>query len=80
MLKPAMQAHRAESTVAGDGSVTVHGVPFLEGEEVEVIVLPRERRRTDADRDLLRGSVTGYDAPLEPATGSGDWDSTRGTA
>lgn len=35
-----MEAHRSEATVGGDGSVTVHGVPFPAGEAVEVIVLP----------------------------------------
>lgn len=64
-----MRAHRAQSTVSEDGSVTVRGVPFSEGDEVEVIVLPRPRP-TDRAPGLrpLRGSVNRYDDPFEPAS------------
>ena len=64
-----MQAHRAESTVSGDGSVTVQGVPFPEGEEVEVIVLPRPKPSEGGSvSESLRGSVRAYDEPFEAAT------------
>ena len=47
-----MEAHRTEATVGGDGSLTVHGLPFPEGEAVEVIVLPAAGRpqAPEADR------------------------------
>ena len=70
-----MQAHRADTTVSGDGSVTVRGLPFPEGEEVEVIVLPRPRRGTETvDPVSLRGSVRRYDEPLGPAASADDWE------
>ena len=34
-----MEAHRAEATVGGDGSVTVRDLPLPAGATVEVIVL-----------------------------------------
>ncbi len=34
-----MQAYRTRSQVAEDGTITVRGLPFRQGEEVEVIVL-----------------------------------------
>ena len=70
-----MQAHRADTTVSGDGSVTVRGLPFPEGEEVEVIVLPRPRRKAEAAGPApLRGSVRRYDDPFGPATSADDWE------
>ena len=67
-----MQAHRASTTVSGDGSVTVRGLPFPEGEEVEVIVLPREPSRSAPSRVPLGGSVRRYERPFEPAADADD--------
>lgn len=70
-----MQAHRSHTTVSGDGSVTVRDLPFPEGEEVEVIVLPRQR---DTERGpgptSLRGSVRAYEHPFEPAVSPDEWE------
>ena len=71
-----MEAHRTEATVGGDGSVTVRGLPFPEGEAVEVIVLPAQGAATDrppATRPRRQaGSAKGlitvpddFDDPLE---------------
>ena len=67
-----MQAHRAEATVGGDGSVTVHGVPFPEGEAVEVIVLTRPSPPAPERRGRVPGSARGlitvpddFDDPLD---------------
>ena len=70
-----MQAHRVDTTVSGDGSVTVRDLPFSEGEEVEVIVLSRQHHpESDADRMPLRGSVRRYERPFEPAADADEWD------
>ena len=69
-----MQAHRTETTVGGDGSVTVGGLPFAEGEAVEVIVLPAApSHRTGtpaADGDEQVGPVN--------AGGAEDWQDRLG--
>lgn len=70
-----MEAHRAEAIVEKGGSVTVRGVPFREGEEVEVIVLPRERVVPKSNGQYpLRGSVRRFDQPLDPASDASHWD------
>ena len=72
-----MKDHRFKATVGGDGSITIRALPFAEGEEVEVIVRPRESSSERDDRPL-RGSVRRYTDPFAPATD--DWDATRGAA
>jgi hypothetical protein len=67
-----MIAHRVETTVSGDGSVTVKGVPFKQGEEVKVIILPRHPEAVSSDRGLLKGSVRRYERPFEPASEPND--------
>ena len=68
-----MRAHRADTTVSGDGSVTIRGVPFSEGALVEVIVLPRPLP-AEARTFPLRGSVQRYDVPFKPVTDADDWN------
>ncbi len=67
-----MKAHRTEATVGGDGSVTVTGLPFLEGENVEVIVLPVAGPPSSQQPQRKAGSMKGiitisddFDDPLE---------------
>ena len=68
-----MQAHRAETTVGGDGSVTVGGLPFAEGDAVEVIVLPA------APSDRASTLASGGDEPGSPAnTGADGWQDRLG--
>lgn len=70
--KGAMQAHRAEAIVGGDGSVTIQGVPFPMGEAVEVIVLPANdggrQPRAPRQPGSARGLITvpgDFDEPLD---------------
>ena len=67
-----MEAHRTEATVGGDGSVTVHGLPFPAGEPVEVIVLPAPDRSSAKRPRRQAGSAKGlitvpddFDEPLD---------------
>ena len=67
-----MEAHRSEATVGGDGSVTVHGLPFPEGENVEVIVLktspPQPESRPRRQFGSAKGLITvpdDFDDPLD---------------
>ena len=67
-----MEAHRTEATVGGDGSVTVHGLPFPAGEPVEVIVLPASSRVAAERPRRQAGSAKGlitvpndFDEPLD---------------
>ena len=67
-----MTPYRADATVSSDGSVTLRDVPFPEGEEVEVIVVPRPR--PDAAPTSLRGSVRQYERPFEAAADADEWE------
>ena len=64
-----MVAHRVEALVSKDGTVTLQGLPFADGERVEVIVLPAAEPRTTST-DLV-GSVKRYERPFEAAT---EWE------
>ncbi|MEY4200225.1 MAG: hypothetical protein RLZZ265_1965 [Verrucomicrobiota bacterium] len=68
-----MQAHRAETTLAEDGVLTLHGVPFHRGESVEVIVLPFPTPVPTGSRHPLRGTPVKLVAPTEPVADA-DWE------
>jgi hypothetical protein len=69
-----MNAHRAETTVAEDGVVTLRGVPFLEGSSVEVIVLPLKDSADQREpRRRLRGTPVTLIDPTEPVAAN-DWE------
>jgi hypothetical protein len=71
-----MQAHRIETIVESDGSVTVAALPFRPGEQVEVIILPIVLRPTADKPYPLRGMVYRYDRPTDPVAEE-DWEALR---
>jgi hypothetical protein len=59
-----MEIYRVETKVQGDGTLTLQGLPFQGGDEVEVIV--RARRQVCESRDYpLRGKPVRYLWPFE---------------
>ena len=72
-----MQAYRIETTVAGDGTLTLKALPFPPGERVEVIVLAAPARTTDEkNRYPLWGTPYRYDRPTDPVAEE-DWEALR---
>lgn len=71
-----MQAIRIEATIGENGEVRLTKLPFKAGEQVEVIVLPREMRAGIADRFPLRGVPIEYDRPTDPVAEE-DWGALR---
>ena len=70
-----MEAHHTKAIVEKDGSITVRGVPFPEGEQVEVIVRSHDRAVAKSNGKYpLRGSVHRYDQPFDPAPDASDWE------
>ena len=64
-----MQAYRVETVVEPDGSLTVHDLPFVKGEKVEVIILSNSITRaqqTSGASHPLRGLPIVYQDPFEP--------------
>ena len=70
---PAMQAHRAETTLSEDGVITLRDIPFLRGESVEVIVLPFSAAAASGSRYPLRGTPVTLLSPTEPVADA-DWE------
>lgn len=68
-----VNAHKIETTIAEDGTLTLKGLPFQAGEAVEVIVLQRPLSKSlppdeTANSHPLQGQQPyRYDAPFEPA-------------
>jgi hypothetical protein len=61
-----MNAHRVEATINEDGTLTLDGIPFQAGDEVEVIILERPSKPSGDNPYPLRGQPVQYDAPTEP--------------
>jgi hypothetical protein len=70
-----MDAHRVETTLERDGTLTLSGLPFLKGETVEIIIAPKATTR-DHGSYSLRGSTVRYTDPFEPVAGD-DWEATE---
>lgn len=58
-----LQAHRVETTLTQDGTLTLDGLPFEAGEAVEVIVLPGVPAYAPPNRYPLRGTPVRYQRP-----------------
>jgi hypothetical protein len=74
--KQDMKTYRVETTVSSDGTVTVKGVPFHPGDQVEVVVRRRDGGRHRKQRYPLRGKPIRYDEPFE-SVAEEDWDALK---
>lgn len=76
-----MNAHRVETILTKDRTLTLQDLPFKEGDTVEVIVVERRSLRQgeaptsspDSNPYPLRGRVYRYDDPTEPVALE-DWE------
>lgn len=71
-----MQAYRLKKRVSETGDILLSGLPFNEGEVVDVIVLSREKPEKARNGSSLRGSVKKYMDPTEPVAVD-DWKAAR---
>ena len=68
-----LQAHRVQTTLTTDGTITIESLPFHAGEVVEVIVLGHEAATVlGAERYPLRGMPYQLVSPTEPVADE-DW-------
>ena len=65
-MTTALQAHRIETVLTQDGTLTLDHLPFPAGAAVEVIVLPRVAPDQTQDRYPLRGTPYSYEEPMKP--------------
>ena len=71
-----MNAHRVETVVSQDRTVTLKNLPFHVGELVDVIVLQCASKQSEEDRYPLRGAPIKYVNPTEPVAQE-DWSASR---
>jgi hypothetical protein len=71
-----MQDYRVETKVSIDGSLTIEGLPFQAGDEVEVIIRSCGRREGKGEPYPLRGLPIQY---IDPCGGGAeeDWEVSR---
>ncbi len=71
-----MNPHYVEATLAQDGCLILHDLPFAAGDSVEVIILARQPAPNGKKTYPLRGEPIEYIDPLEPVAHD-DWESLR---
>ena len=71
-----MQTYRIETTVAPNRELTIRGIPFSPGEEVEVIILNHRRQTKKRRRYSLRGKPVQYTRPFD-SVAEDDWQALR---
>jgi hypothetical protein len=71
-----MNAHRVETTLTEDGSLTLKDLPFHAGDSVEIIILSRSPKPAGQARYPLRGKPIHYDDPTEPVAEE-DWEALQ---
>jgi hypothetical protein len=71
-----MIAHRVETVLEQDGTLTLENLPFHAGEAVEIIILAQPARRQHQNRYPLRGTRVRYDQPTEPVA-LDEWDAAQ---
>jgi hypothetical protein len=71
-----MRVCRVETTVSGDGTVTVKNIPFPPGEHVEVVVCARETQERSNGDYPLRGKPIQYVDPFE-SVAEEDWETRQ---
>ncbi len=72
-----MEAVGIEAIMQSNGRITLNGLPFEEGKQVEIIVLDTNGNATATQLNPLKGSVLRYDDPFEPACPVEDWEALR---
>jgi hypothetical protein len=70
------QAQHVDVVLERDGTLTLDHLPFLAGDSLEVIIVPRGAVRQPDNAYPLRGTAVDYDRPFEPAAAD-DWDALQ---
>lgn len=72
-----MEAYKTEAVVKEDGTVTISGLPFHEGEKLEVILLQHTRQTNQHVASYpLRGKPVKYVEPFE-GVAENDWGASN---
>ncbi len=71
-----MPDYRVETTVSHDKSLTLTGLPFEAGDQVEVIIRSQEHPERNGKRYPLRGKPIRYTDPF-CSVAEEDWEALR---
>jgi hypothetical protein len=71
-----MNAHRVETIINQDGTLTLRDIPFQAGDAVEVIILERPPKSNGENPYPLRGKPVRYDDPTESVAET-EWGALR---
>jgi hypothetical protein len=71
-----MPDYRVETTVSNDRSLTITGLPFEAGDQVEVIIRSQEHPKKNGKRYPLRGKPVRYTDPFR-SVAEEDWEALR---
>jgi len=66
-----MQAFRTETKLSQNGKLSLKGLPFRKGEQVEVIILTQKQSQSEKQYPLRKKAVT-YHKPFE-SVAEDDW-------
>ena len=75
-MNQTLPAHRIETTLRQDGTLTLEHLPFRAGQVVEVIILAQPSSPGPDTPYPLRGTPIRYDRPTEPVAVE-DWEALR---
>jgi hypothetical protein len=68
-----MKVYAYEHTIGQNGVLTLTDLPFNAGEEIEVIIIPRAKLKTDKKRYPFWGKPITYLNPTDPIA-EADWE------
>lgn len=71
-----MNAHRIETKLSSDRTLTLLDLPFKPGASLEIIILETPILRENTPRHPLRGTAYRFDAPFEPVA-TEDWEALK---
>lgn len=71
-----MSEYHSEAVVKNNGTITLDGLPFKEGEKVDVVVRTHETKESNGEKYSLRGTLLRYDRPFDSVAES-DWDALK---
>ena len=75
-----MQTYHTTTRLSRSGTLTIGGLPFKEGEEVEVTVEARSSFEGQIFRTPLAGVPVVYIDPFEPAVPPEEWEAMGNAA
>lgn len=73
-----MKTHRIKTKLTEQGKLILDNLPFEKGDEVEVIILEKDKETNDLNLYPLKDKQPyHYDDPFEPAVPLEDWEVLR---